>query len=94
MANLSFRPVKKRRVRLHAEKCCFCLKSFQPEEIPISLDLKKVDSLISVCKEKEDDTANDILKNEVKIRSGELLLRYQKSCRSKYMHPFLQRLQY
>lgn len=79
MANLSIRPVKKIRVSLHAEKCCFCLKSFHPEEMPISLDLKKVDSLISVFKE---------LSNEVKIRNGDLLLRYRKSCRSKYMHPF------
>ena len=86
--DLSIGTIKKRRLSLNTERCCFCLKSFLVEETPTTLDLKKAQSLITVCKDRQDETAKFILDNEVKICSGEQQLRYHKSCRSKYMHPF------
>lgn len=88
MANISIRPTKKRRVSINAEKCCFCLKGFSGEDPYTELDSKNPEALLSACKERQDDTANYVLANELKIRSGELLVRYHKSGRSKYMHPF------
>ena len=86
--DLSIGTIKKRRLSLNTERCCFCLKSFLVEETPTTLDLKKAQSLITVCKDRQDETAKYILANEVKICSGEQQLCYHKSCRSKYMHPF------
>ena len=87
-SDLSIEPIKKRRLSMNTERCCFCLKCFLPEETPTSLDLKKAHTLITVCRDRQDETAKDILANETQICSGELQLRYHKSCRSKYMHPF------
>ena len=86
--DLSIGPVKKRRMSINTERCCFCLKCFLTDETSTSLDLRKVGSLMTVCKGRQDETAKIILANESKICSGELQLRYHKSCRSKYMHPF------
>ena len=87
-SDLSIEPIKKRRMSMNTERCCFCLKCFLPEETPTSLNLKKANTLITVCRDRQDETAKAILANETQICSGELKLRYHKSCRSKYMHPF------
>jgi hypothetical protein len=82
---------KKRKLTFNDEKCCFCLKRFDGNKTV--LDSKKVDSLLSVCKNRNDEVGVNIVTYENQIRSKEIKVCYHKACRAKYVHPFYNQLQ-
>jgi hypothetical protein len=54
---------------------------------------KKVDSLLSVCKNRNDEVAVNIITYENQIRSEEIKMCYYTACRAQYSHPFYNQLQ-
>ncbi|XP_053373036.1 uncharacterized protein LOC123541526 [Mercenaria mercenaria] len=89
MAELTFLS-KKRKISLTQHSCCFCFEQFGDIK-PTSLDIKGLETLLEVCRERtNDETSSYLLDNEHEIRNGNIVVKYHKSCRSAFLRPLYQ----
>ena len=70
--------------RFHEKKCVFCSKAFSKKNRAVTADSNHLDILIKACNERKDKPGLAIITYENKIRTGDLLLKYHRNCRSSY----------
>ncbi|XP_053400818.1 uncharacterized protein LOC128557464 [Mercenaria mercenaria] len=80
---------KKRKLTFSSDYCCFCQKQFISTGKQ-TLNPLKFDTLLSICKEQNNEISQNIVANEDNIRNGDVKLSYHKNCRTKfiYLKPF------
>lgn len=78
--------LKKRKLAFSSNSCCFCKKNFKDNRT--TLNPNTFDSILTVCKGRNDELSVNITSYENEIRNNEVSVYYHKACRSKFMHPF------